>query len=785
MANAEALAAAGELVVSPSVYYSLMKTRKNSSIASKLVFTNVGSELGLGWESEFHRVSWSDHSTSADVMLNYFKDRDGTSNRKRDNAQSLINNVVKNTYSMSDEDVVSFQDNLMRLLENHRHEAARDVVGRFTAELRRVVVLFMSISIEPSLPEKPSDDKFLLDNLQSIYSILTESVSSRSGQIRQFIYDDKGTVLIASFGLRGSVLLNAADIALGAAQEAQSKLLDIMDVQCSIGITLGNIFCGETGSPQRYEYSLLGPEVNLAARLMAKSKPGQINCDEEFKNQTGQKQTFTISGTHKLKGYTKPVPFFMPVQYRSDVEYDEQDDIASFLMQKVVGLGLVCDIVKKRGLMCNMMKHRVIIIKGDEVTGKEAFMSGILKELSVNSTSVILEANRCFHDEPFYSFVPIITKAILSFASARERLLLLKKSHKRSSVLSSFLANDALKANAFPSWAKMVPDHLIPYLSLVNDFIYRGFPILKSSSEATLLKDGEKVEKCAEVLCALIIRFLELRQSHGIISIPEVDSLDLYSKKLLRQILSSEENLLLIGGVDDSFSPCDEQDTTNNILASILGNELDLEVELINLDLLDVKSTFDLFTWSLRRDFTRDELDIIHQSEVLDKIFAICGGVPHATTGLANSFCSQFKKQFHDLGGERTVNLLEFTQTFLDDTPTDLHEIICYRFDQMKLEEQMLLKVCSVAGFGKYSFSQNLLENVVLGISRGEGEENFIMEDHDDYDNESGNNDHNESGMGVLSVLACDVPFSAVASEDSGYLNYMLQGDNFKELLGM
>ncbi len=784
MADAEALAAAGELVVSPSVYYSLTKTEEISSIASKLVFKNVGSELGLGWESEFHRASWSDHSTTADLILNYFKDKDGTPSRKRDNAQSLINDLVKSTHSISDEEVASLQDKLMRLLENHRHEAARDVVGRFTAELRRVVVLFISISIEPALPEKPSDDKFLLDNLQTIYSILMESVSSRSGQIRQFMYDDKGTVLIASFGLRGSVLLNAADIALGAAQEAQSKLLDIMDVQCSIGITLGNIFCGETGSPQRYEYSLLGPEVNLAARLMAKSKPGQINCDEEFKNQAGQKHTFAISGTHHLKGYLKPVPFFMPVQYKSDVEYDEQDDIASFLMQKVVGLGLVHDIVKKRGLICNMTKHRVIIIKGDEVTGKEAFISGLLKELSVISCSVILEGNRCFHDAPFYCFIPIITKAILSFAAPRERLLSLKSSHKRSSVLASFLANDAFKTNAFPSWAEMVPDHLIPYLSLVNDFIYRGFPILKSSKEATLLKDSEKVEKCAEVLCALIIRYLELRQSHGILSIPEMEALDIYSKKLLLQILSSDANLLLIGGVDNSFAPRDEADTTDSILASILGEELDLKVELITLDLLDVKSTFDLFSWSLRRDFTNEELVIIHESEVLDKIFGICGGMPHATMGLAHTFSSQFKQQFRDLEGERTVDLLEFTHTFLDDTPTDVQEIICYRLDQMKPEEQMLLKVCSIAGFGQYSFSQNLLETVVLGISRGEGEENFTLEESDDFHSESGMNNFNESGTGLISVFTCDMPFSEVASEESGYLNFMLQGDNFKELLG-
>ncbi len=773
VANAEALAAAGDLVVSPSVYYSLTKTSEISSFASKLVFTNVGSGLGLGWESGFQRVSWSGCHPTADDILNHFKNRDDIFDGKRDNAQSLIKKLVETTFCISDEAIESLQCNLMRLLENHRHEAARDVVGNFTAELRRVVVLFISIKFDPSLPENPSDDKYLLENLQNIYSILTESVSSRSGQIRQFMYDDKGTVLIASFGLRGSVLLHPADIALGAAEEAQRKLLDILDVQCSIGITLGNIFCGETGSYGRFEYSLLGPSVNLAARLMAKSKFGQINCDEELKNQTGRRHTFTISGTHKLKGYSKPVLFFMPAPHKSEMEYDEHDDIASFLTQKAVGLRLVYDIVKKREYMCSIVHHQIVLIKGNEVTGKEAFISGVRKELSVSSCSVILEANRCFHDEPFYCFIPIITKALLSFVAPRQRLLSLKTKLKRSSVLSSFLANDALQHDAFPHWADMVPCHLMPYLSLINDFVYRGFPILKSSKEVTLLKDTEKVEKCVEVLCALIMRFLELRQNHGIFCIPEMDSLDIYSKKLLRQILSSDGNFFLIGGVDNSSFPHDEEDTADNIIATILGKDLDVHAELITLELLNMKSTFDLFTWSLRRDFSHEELDIIDQSDVRERIFSICLGTPLATAGLAHTFCTQFKKEFQSLEEGIRVDLLKFTHTFLENTPTDLHEIICYRFDQMKPEEQMLLKVCSVAGFDQFSFSQDLLESVVLNTSRDE--EISTSEVHGNF---------HDSGFGLPSMVGRDIPTSAVTSEDGGYLNYLLQGDNVKKILG-
>ena len=751
------------------------------SIASKLLFTNAD-------DGSYQRVLWPNHPT-VDGMLSYFKEKERSPASKKD-AQSLIENLIQSSTHSTPKDTdslesASLQSDLMHLLECHRHEAARDVVGKFTAEIRQVVIIFISIKYEPELPEDHSEDNNLLENFQSIYSIISESVSSRSGQVRQFINDDKGTVFIASFGLRGSVLLHPSDTAVDAAIQAQKKLLEIMGIQSSIGITLGKIFCGETGSFERYEYSLLGPSVNLSARLMAKGSWGQINCDEELKNHTGRRHTFTISGTHKLKGYEMPVPFFMPTaQEESAKKNEEQDDIISFMMQREEATSVVDKIIHTRKTNSkdpSNIKPYIILIRGDEGKGKDAFISGILMQPDIQKSSLILEANRCFHDDPFYCFIPIITRAILSFVEPRERLISLKKRHKRSSVLAAFVANPAFQSSAFPRGTDIVPNELMPYLSLVNDFVFKGFPLMKSSLEAKKLRENEKVQKVIEVLSALILRFVELNERPAILSMYEMDSIDSYSKKLLSRILSSDANLLILGGATDSpvqsevMSSPEDSVTTESFITSILGEESHIHVERMDLELLDKSSTFDLFQWSLRRDFSQEDCRIIDHPDVHEKLFQLCGGMTHATARLANTFCTQYKKDKEDVESKSDDDFLEYMRLFLDGTPTDFEEIIWYRIDQMKPEEQMLLKIASVAGFDQYSFSQNLLETVLLAVSRSE---NASMDAEDSV----GGLDEEEDEFRVPSSVGGDVPTSVGISDESQF-SYIFQGDYFEQIL--
>jgi len=119
--------------------------------------------------------------------------------------------------------------------------------------------------------------------------------------IRQFLVDDKGTVLIAAFGvpplsheddpvrgIKGRVeSLAECKIATQLTQQIVgmeiNKKLESMGITNAIGVTTGSAFCGSVGSERRQEYAMVGDIVNLSARLMGvaeKKEKIPILCDE-------------------------------------------------------------------------------------------------------------------------------------------------------------------------------------------------------------------------------------------------------------------------------------------------------------------------------------------------------------------------------------------------------------------------------------------------------------------------------------------------------------------------
>ncbi len=98
------------------------------------------------------------------------------------------------------------------------------------------------------------------------------------GTIQQLVEGDKGTVLLATFGLPPQAHEDDAARAVMSALAIEDATADL-GLRTAIGITSGRVFCGPVGSDVRREYTVVGDVVNLAARLMQAAED-DILCDQ-------------------------------------------------------------------------------------------------------------------------------------------------------------------------------------------------------------------------------------------------------------------------------------------------------------------------------------------------------------------------------------------------------------------------------------------------------------------------------------------------------------------------
>jgi Adenylate and Guanylate cyclase catalytic domain len=120
--------------------------------------------------------------------------------------------------------------------------------------------------------------------------------------------------MIITFGLRGTTIPNmVSQRALPASIAIHNCLKLELGIDSRIGATIGEAYCGVVGGVKRHEYAVLGPSVNLAARLMAsKINPG-ILVDNRVRMMANRSFGFNALAPVVAKGYSEPVPIFEPL----------------------------------------------------------------------------------------------------------------------------------------------------------------------------------------------------------------------------------------------------------------------------------------------------------------------------------------------------------------------------------------------------------------------------------------------------------------------------------------
>jgi len=212
------------------------------------------------------------------------------------------------TESASNQDLARFvPDEVARLIKT-----SDDGVQLGFGELREATVLFLDLEGFTTLSERLAPAE-LVRTLNAFYAAVGEPIARHDGAINQF----QGDAILATFNAPRLNPAHAAN-AVAAALEIEELLAartfgDGLVLRARIGINTGAVIHGLIGTPDRLGYTVIGDEVNIAARLEALNKDygTTIIVSESTRERAGAERfDFALLDEARVRGRTTPTRIY-------------------------------------------------------------------------------------------------------------------------------------------------------------------------------------------------------------------------------------------------------------------------------------------------------------------------------------------------------------------------------------------------------------------------------------------------------------------------------------------
>ena len=188
---------------------------------------------------------------------------------------------------------------------------------RLGGDTRTMTYLFSDIRGFTPISEQFKTDPQGLGKLINRYMTpMTDLVMRKEGTIDKYIGDALMAIWNAPLDVE-----NHAQLAIETAQEMEVELKNLnkelkedglMELGVGIGINTGDAVVGNMGSNQRFDYTVLGDSVNLAARLEAQTKEYGVffMFTEHTLSQITTPENLTMLDKIAVKGQTDPVTIY-------------------------------------------------------------------------------------------------------------------------------------------------------------------------------------------------------------------------------------------------------------------------------------------------------------------------------------------------------------------------------------------------------------------------------------------------------------------------------------------
>ncbi|MBT8403208.1 MAG: AAA family ATPase, partial [Gemmatimonadetes bacterium] len=241
--------------------------------------------------------------------------------------------------------------------------------GAWLAEFRKLSVLFIRLDGDAGA------SRVSASRIQTAVVATQRLLSRYDGELYNTLADDKGTVLIAVFGLPNQSHEDDAARAAITAIDLQAEL-EGGEIATSIGLSSGVAYCGLYEAASRRQFMVIGSVMNMAARLMTRAD-GSLVCDRPTADRLGSRPDVEVhpAGTVVVKGNSEPVEFFHPARSSRPAPHHSGAEAAP-MVGRERELGQLTRLAERVGVD---RARALALVEGESGSGKSLLAGRVLE----------------------------------------------------------------------------------------------------------------------------------------------------------------------------------------------------------------------------------------------------------------------------------------------------------------------------------------------------------------------------------------------------------------------
>ena len=296
-----------------------------------------------------------------------------------------------------------------------------------SGEHRLVAVLFANFTGASELVTHFGRDRAdeIAQALHRQFVTMHRAVSRYGGVVNKVDIDAHGDRLMALFGapvahendaeraVRAALEMQAAvpTVAEKPSFSEETQFVDHWLLEQRIGISTGMVFAGHVGGASRREYTVMGDEVNLAARLMGAANDGEILLASYVQRKIVAVFELADRGEVILKGKSKPVPTYTIVGRRA-----QPAPVRGIRGLRSPLVGRADEVATLRRLVAELRTGRgsVVSLIGEAGLGKSRLVAE-LRAYVVSAGGITWLEGRCFsytQQTSYSALIDVINSAL-------------------------------------------------------------------------------------------------------------------------------------------------------------------------------------------------------------------------------------------------------------------------------------------------------------------------------------------------------------------------------------